>query len=167
MDTKFREEIAEHVPRVLETIFIPPRYVLVGDQSLYVSLFICYPPLIRTSYGADCRQAWNRGVKKLTREEDPKEHYVGKKSLYHALKGFVFAKQLHETRHIQFEDPRVEEITKWYQSVRDLPVSELVDGDKLRVEYVEIYTKADREFRKIPNEEQYNQLLKQQQKRGK
>ena len=93
-------------------------------------------------------------------EKDPHEHYIGKKSLYHALKGFLFAKQLHETGRIQFDDPKIKEVTAWYRSIRDLPVSELIDGDKLREQYVKVYTEADREFRRIPNEEQYNQQQK-------
>lgn len=164
LDTEFRKGIVDHVPHILEAIFVPAQYVIVGDQRPYVSLFTCYPPSIRNTYGAECRQSWNRGVKKLTREKDPHEHYIGKKSLYHALKGFLFAKQLHETGYIQFEDPRVKEITAWYRSIRDLPVSDLVDGDRLRDQYVKVYTEADREFRRIPNEEQYNQQQKKAKK---
>lgn len=163
-EPKFREGVVSHDAQILEAVFIPSPYIIFGDQHLYRTLFVCYPPFIRTSFGEICRQTWNRGVKKLTLETDPRQIYVGKKSLYHALRYFVLARQLHQTGAIHFEDPELTEIKSLYLSYRDADLTELVENGKLKDKYTQIYKIADQKFRQIPNEEQYSQQQKQQRK---
>lgn len=156
----FLNALKENDVKAMEAIFVPPRYVVFGDQSLYRSQFECYHPYLRNTYGKVCRNAWDRGSKKLTKETDPNEIKIGKKSLYHAIRLFICADQLYTNGEISFEDQKLEEAKTFYGTIKDKPIDELVENGKLKEEYINLYKQYDKEFRKIPNEEQYKQLLK-------
>lgn len=159
----FHDNLRENDVKALESIFVLPQYVIIGNQMIYQQKFVCYHPFLRNTFGKVCRNSWDRGVKKLTKETDPHEIKLGKKSLYHAIRLFICANQLYMTGRISFNDPRLQEAKNFYLGIRDKNVSELVENCKLKQEYLDLYKQYDKEFRQIPNEEQYSQLMR---KRG-
>lgn len=157
---EFVEKIKVHNYYTMEAIFIPPEFVIIGDGNEYRKDLQIYPPYIRTSFGQICRNAWNRGCKKLVLEKDEKEHLIGKKSLYHCLRIFVYADQLYRNGTITFDDPRCTVVNRFYSDLINKPASELVENEKLKEEYQNIYKQYDKTFKEIPNEEQWKQLQK-------
>jgi len=163
-EQRFIRDIHEHKPYAMGILFLPKEFILYGDVNIYISQFKWHGPTIRISFGETSRHTWNRGVKKLTKETTEHEHYIGKKCLYHALREFSLAKQLYVHKRLDFTDPELLQLRAFYLSIRDLPVTEFVENGKLKDKYVDIYKKADQEFRKIVlNEEQYKQSLKKYQ----
>ena len=157
---EFLERIKIHDYYAMEAIFVPSEFVIIGDANEYRINIKIHPPYIRQSFGQICRNAWNRGCKKLENETTEQEHYIGKKSLYHCLRIFIYADQLYRTGKIDFYDPRCIEVNQFYSNIKNKAVSELVENGKIKKDYQDMYKKYDQKFREIPNEEQYRQQLK-------
>lgn len=148
--SSFTTHLKDNEVKAIESIFIPNQFVIIGDQKHFQEHFVCTPQSIRHTFGKVCRNAWNKGVKKLTRETDHIEHKRGKKSLYHSIRLFHFALQLYETKRISFETQEMKEINNFYFMIRDKKTSELVKDKKLIDSLTQLYDQWDEQFRKIP-----------------
>ena len=157
---EFMEKIKLHDYYAMEAIFIPEHFIIIGNCNEFKKDLQIHPPHIRTSFGQICRNAWNRGCKKLTLETDEIEILIGKKSLYHCLRIFIYADQLYRNGTISFTDQRCILVNRFYIDIRAKPVSELVENGKIKKEYQDMYKDYDKIFRDIPNEEQWKQLQK-------
>ncbi|QKF93478.1 polymerase nucleotidyl transferase domain protein [Fadolivirus algeromassiliense] len=159
-ESDFLQDLKNNDVKAIEAIFVPSTFVIEGDQTVYQNIFKAVGPLLRHSYGEICRHAWHRGVQKLTKELEEKEYRIGKKSLYHTIRLFICANQVYTTGKLSFDNPRLQESLDFYNSIKDKPVNEIVENGKLKKEYLDLYKKYDKEFKQIPNEEQYNQIMK-------
>jgi len=148
--SSFNQDLKNNEVKAVESIFIPEQFVIMGDQKYFQQYFTCTPQSIRHTFGKVCRNAWNKGVKKLTREKDHIEHKRGKKSLYHSIRLFHFALQLYETKKISFDTPEMKEINKFYFEIKDTKTNELVQENKLIDTLTQLYDHWDKKFKQIP-----------------
>lgn len=155
---RFALALQANEAKALEMIFIPEQFVLVGDSFIYRNSLVLFDPYLRHTFGEAARAAWNRGIKKLTYETNPAEHRLGKKSLYHAVRIFKYASQLHTMKRIDFA--MLDEERSFYLNIRDHNVTDLLINGHLD----DTYKRYNKQFRQIPNEEQYKQIQQKQQR---
>lgn len=146
----FQQDLINNEVKAVESIFIPEQFIIIGDQKHFQNHFIVNPHAIRHTFGKVCRNAWNKGVKKLTRETEHHEHNRGKKSLYHSIRLFHFALQLYETKKIIFTTSEMKEINKFYFEIKDKKTSELVQENKLINSLTLLYKQWDQKFKQNP-----------------
>ncbi|ARF11285.1 putative nucleotidyltransferase [Klosneuvirus KNV1] len=148
--TLFNLDLKNSEVKAVESIFIPEQFIIIGNQKYFQQHFVCTPQSIRHTFGKVCRNAWNKGVKKLTRETEHHEHNRGKKSLYHSIRLFHFALQLYENKRIDFNTSEMKEINNFYFNIKDKKTSELVQDNKLIDSLTQLYNQWDHKFKQIP-----------------
>jgi predicted nucleotidyltransferase len=185
-EDEFLQELSACVPKALEAVSIPPRFHLYGDDAAVAAyrahmVRALHPPTtLRHTYGKLCRNAKNRCNKKLTRESTASEHWLGKKSFFHAVRNLVLACQLATHQRIDWDAKEVTDITQFFLATRDQPVTEWLDDatgssgsssssgsskssnkDKLCLKFEAMYKAHNKTFKQlVPNEEQWMQLEK-------
>ena len=151
-ETSWRQALDRNEAKALELVFTPKEFLLYGVYDTNVKI---HGPYLRKTFGEVCRHAWDRGMKKLTKEVSPHEHYIGKKSLFHSLRMFIMAKQLYETGQLDWAE--IKKTNTIYLELlsksRDEILAELG-------KYQGLYKQYDKAFREIPNEEQLRQKEK-------
>ena len=149
---QFLHNLEENEVKAIESIFVPEKFVIIGDQTKYQKLFVVNGQKLRHTFGSVCRQAWNRGIKKLTLEKTDHEHKVGRKSLFHAIRLFICAIELVENKKLDFEkETRIKESIIFYNEIKNLSIEDIIIDNKLKQSYVDLYKKYDKEFKKVVN----------------
>lgn len=141
--TNFLKDIENNDVKAIEVIFVPEKFVLIGNQKQYQELFKADGAKLRKTFGSVCRKAWNRGVKKLTIETDKKEHTIGKKSLFHAIRLFACAIEIKETGKLTFGN--IQESIDFYNEIL------YQDPFLMKQEYIDLYKRYDKEFKRVVN----------------
>lgn len=149
-DDEFKQHIKDNEVKAVESLFIPSKFVVIGNSDNYKELLILNDNNLRRTFGKICRTAWDRGVKKLTKETSEKEIKIGKKSLYHSIRLFHFAIQLYKTGKIDFTCQELKEINKFYFDIKDKNVTDLIDNNKIKSYLHDIYVEWDKKFKVIP-----------------
>lgn len=86
---KFKDLLRRHNITSLECLFLPQEYILYRSYTFDFKLNL---PALRHSVSAKASNSWVKCKKKLTVEEGCE--YIGKKSLFHALRIVLFGTQI-------------------------------------------------------------------------
>lgn len=89
---EWEKRIREHEISVLECLYLPEEMIIRNDRNWKVDID---GQILRRAVSAKASNSFVKAKKKFTIEED-RDIYVGKKSLFHALRIPMFGKQLAE-----------------------------------------------------------------------